>query len=787
MAFNARRHPQQKQQIVYQPHELRTLVKYAKHHYNIILIPEINLPGHAGSWAATMPELTVQCPSFLCTKGYGIPLNVSHPELPNILRQVLTQVVEIFDQPPFLHLGGDELHMSEPCLEEHMEKDGTFQAFNMTDWLIHDVQYFEQEILQAIVKDLGYKPNQIIRWETTGKRKKSKAGHTNSMQSLYRTGLITHYWETTPSASSNKPYIASTGLYLDVITSRGYGYGDFLSARDLVASEQHPLPFAIVAGTFELSTDLWTDRNVLGRLLAIRLGVSSSRLMTQGEFREEYVAKCNLVLRGNESNSKLNSEKMCEKAGWTMTDDRSYKLKWKGIWEEWKKGLCNGATLDRQELQIYPSEVDAKMQREANYYYWENLLVSESSEFQQSSFLPSLPQATTLLGKEFPQNFTLHGIPAGNNSVPFVGILLDLVQNPISMLNFAKLVETIEPLGLNLIQLGLTNDIGQAVEYRSLPKIAYSPYEQRESSYVYSYQQLEKMTLWAKQYGIQILPEINLATSGGGWFKAGMAANCPRTICQHRERIALDVVHKLEAILPLILAAIQELYAIFAPSSPFPTAPVLHLGSDEREDAKHGCFWEGGYSGAKLDAALNDFEEKLSSALTKIGLDQNSILRWNNKEGIYYPNRAGRITHFVNHDDYVRASTTVSTDYTPAYFGTVIMSQDMSIWEVFRATKRWIQKKSSAPLGLVAKRKDGSIPSYSHMVAFAMALSGVKLDAIAFHRKFDQICNQIDCKEKELVLSTVNSAALGSLNFDKVCLDKTVNVTLKGSKITKTP
>ena len=91
---------------VYQPQELKDIVQYAKRR-GITMIPEINVPGHAGAWGG-VPDLIIKCPNFICTHGYGVLLNLSETNLPNIrqiLFDVLTEVIEIFDHPPYLHLG----------------------------------------------------------------------------------------------------------------------------------------------------------------------------------------------------------------------------------------------------------------------------------------------------------------------------------------------------------------------------------------------------------------------------------------------------------------------------------------------------------------------------------------------------------------------------------------------------------------------------------------------------------------------------------------------------------
>jgi hypothetical protein len=333
--------------VVYQPEELSKFVRFAKYRYNITVIPEVNVPGHAGAWGANdaLPDFVVSCPEFACSMGYGVPLNVTHPKLPKLLKHILTQVVEIFDHPPFLHLGGDELHMSGPCLQEA-------GITNPSSWIQESVLEFEHGVLRPILEDLGYGPHQILRWEN-----KHQPQIKDAQQ--HRFGGITHYWETKPSAATNvgrmnhDPFVISTGLYLDVVWyDRVYGYGDFQTAQKLVSDHESNPPLAIVVGTFELGIEFWEDRNVLGRLLAIRMGVavalstgSPSPAMpkppttnsivprTQQGFKTEYMTKCNAIFSKHQSFP-------CENFGWPLLEDRRFEAKWKLVWKEWKDGLC---------------------------------------------------------------------------------------------------------------------------------------------------------------------------------------------------------------------------------------------------------------------------------------------------------------------------------------------------------------------------------------------------------------------------------------------------------------
>ena len=54
---------------VYTIDDLTDLIAYADER-NFTIMPEINVPGHAGAWAG-YPNFVVPCPEFICLKGYG--------------------------------------------------------------------------------------------------------------------------------------------------------------------------------------------------------------------------------------------------------------------------------------------------------------------------------------------------------------------------------------------------------------------------------------------------------------------------------------------------------------------------------------------------------------------------------------------------------------------------------------------------------------------------------------------------------------------------------------------
>ncbi len=98
--------------IFYSQKEVREIVDYA-HRLGIIIIPEIEIPGHASAAIASYPELgNEDAPGFMPTVAttWGIFPTVLAPrqETFRFISTVLAEVCELFPLAPYIHCGGDE-------------------------------------------------------------------------------------------------------------------------------------------------------------------------------------------------------------------------------------------------------------------------------------------------------------------------------------------------------------------------------------------------------------------------------------------------------------------------------------------------------------------------------------------------------------------------------------------------------------------------------------------------------------------------------------------------------
>ena len=309
------------EQKVYTPQQLRELVKYAKDR-NITIIPEINVPGHAGAWGVGIPDLVVPCSNHICKQGYGVPLNITHHLLPQILKDVLKEVIDIFDDPPYLHLGGDEIEMSKPCYKEINHPFPNYNKF--------------EALLKQTLKEISYNESKVIRWEMTMAAANPKGRN--------RAGGILHWWFQIPGekrqipTKPDEPFLASSGLYFD-FNEDDSAWEVFLHTRKFLFLNFDYHPMGLVVGTFELDPEFWYHRNVLGKLIAVAMGASKEVEATNGTvLYKEYRHYCDKLGFPNAT---------CRKYGKPNLSWKAWKNpKWEKImWKQFKDVLCERLTM----------------------------------------------------------------------------------------------------------------------------------------------------------------------------------------------------------------------------------------------------------------------------------------------------------------------------------------------------------------------------------------------------------------------------------------------------------
>lgn len=128
--------------------DARELVEFARHR-GVMVMPELDVPGHAESWGRGYPELW---PATNCT----MPLNPSSNFTFEVIKGVLSDFREVFPFQ-FVHLGGDEVDTG--CWSQTPEIAEWLEATNQTV----ESAYNEFVLrVQHIAVDLGFQP---VNWE----------------------------------------------------------------------------------------------------------------------------------------------------------------------------------------------------------------------------------------------------------------------------------------------------------------------------------------------------------------------------------------------------------------------------------------------------------------------------------------------------------------------------------------------------------------------------------------------------------------------------------------------
>ena len=90
----------------YTQEEMKELIAYGAER-GVMLVPEIDMPGHAYACLVAYPELALEPPPG-CKLGRDV-LAVEKPEVKRFVREVLDEVMSLFPPGTPIHLGGDEV------------------------------------------------------------------------------------------------------------------------------------------------------------------------------------------------------------------------------------------------------------------------------------------------------------------------------------------------------------------------------------------------------------------------------------------------------------------------------------------------------------------------------------------------------------------------------------------------------------------------------------------------------------------------------------------------------
>lgn len=160
--FPAKYHEPASTQGFYTQQQMRELVAYAAARH-ILIVPEIEMPGHSLALLSVMPQLACTAGPFEFfpySKGPGITEDVlcaGKEETFDFLRDVLEEVTAIFPSP-FVHIGGDEVPRARwqhcPLCQQRMKQEGLKTEAELQSWFNRQIE-----------RMLAAKGRRVIGWD----------------------------------------------------------------------------------------------------------------------------------------------------------------------------------------------------------------------------------------------------------------------------------------------------------------------------------------------------------------------------------------------------------------------------------------------------------------------------------------------------------------------------------------------------------------------------------------------------------------------------------------------
>lgn len=237
----------------YTKQELKELVEYASVR-QVMIIPEIDMPGHVTALLAAYPALSCTGGPFSIPKGEGIfpdILCVGKHETLGFVKEVLSEIASLFPSP-YIHLGGDEIPLERwaACPDCRKRK----HTLALAD---------EKELLRWFCNEMTEYAN------TLGKQ---VLLYSDYVDDAYDQSIITQIWNPlSPGSQSEHQAIMSDYFhaYLDMDHTllslrQVYGFGKKLQARGLA----QVMGAELMLWTEYISTREERDQHLFPRLLA---------------------------------------------------------------------------------------------------------------------------------------------------------------------------------------------------------------------------------------------------------------------------------------------------------------------------------------------------------------------------------------------------------------------------------------------------------------------------------------------------------------------------------------
>jgi hexosaminidase len=172
--------------LFYTQEDIKEIVRYADMR-GIVIIPEIEVPGHASASIYAYPWLGASS-RVLGKPVFGDLYQVSDPKVEDFLHDVLDEVISLFPGK-IIHIGGDEANY------EHWKNSSEINAFMKTKNIptYTDLQVWAINRMSTYISSKGYR---MIGWnEITGENIRGESHVQASQSEKLAPGTIVQFWD----------------------------------------------------------------------------------------------------------------------------------------------------------------------------------------------------------------------------------------------------------------------------------------------------------------------------------------------------------------------------------------------------------------------------------------------------------------------------------------------------------------------------------------------------------------------------------------------------------------
>ncbi len=152
--------------LSYTLEELKELVRFADER-GVIMVPEMDIPGHSATLIRTMPDLF----KIKGTKPYEhhATINFANSEVLKAIDTLIGEICDVFRTSPYFHMGGDEADIS--LADQHPDFQAAFHQLGLPEKSQHELYRRFLTQVDEMVKKRG---KQLIVWEGFGRNAASK-------------------------------------------------------------------------------------------------------------------------------------------------------------------------------------------------------------------------------------------------------------------------------------------------------------------------------------------------------------------------------------------------------------------------------------------------------------------------------------------------------------------------------------------------------------------------------------------------------------------------------------